>query len=222
MVIWLILTLCSAVLEAIAVQKNIRKLEFFAKPAMMVLLFVWLYSSTGLQGIALWFGFGILFSLVGDVVLLYPSDRMFLIGLSAFLFAHIFYLIGFKDQLLNITAWSFILLFLIFINGTRLLRKIVRSIRARKQDALVIPTIVYGLTISLMLYAAMSTIFDPTWKTSAAFFVSAGAFLFFLSDIVLAWNKFVSPTQNGPILNIVTYHLGQIGLIAGVISQIGK
>jgi hypothetical protein len=48
-----------------------------------------------------------------------------------------------------------------------------------------------------------------------------GAFLFYLSDVILAWNKFVSPIKNGRIINIGLYHLGQIGLIAGVISQFG-
>ena len=38
---------------------------------------------------------------------------------------------------------------------------------------------------------------------------------------ILAWNKFVSPVKNGRVLNITLYHLGQIGLIAGVISQFG-
>jgi hypothetical protein len=46
-----------------------------------------------------------------------------------------------------------------------------------------------------------------------------GAFLFFLSDIILAWNKFVAPINNGRIINIGLYHLGQIALIAGVVMQ---
>jgi len=221
MVIWLILAICAAAIETFAVQKQIKRLQFPAKPAVMIFLFIWLYTNTGLQGNALWFGLGILSSLVGDVVLLGKSDRMFLIGLNAFLLTHILYLLGFQEQLRNITAWSFVLLVLIFINGTRILTRIVGSMRARGQNALVIPTIVYSLTISLMLYAGMSTIFDPTWTTSASFFVSVGAFLFFMSDIVLAWNKFVSPMKNGHILNLITYHLGQICLIAGIISQLG-
>ena len=48
---------------------------------------------------------------------------------------------------------------------------------------LVIPVIVYGTVISVMLYAAMSTIYDPAWKASAALFVSVGAFLFCASDV---------------------------------------
>ena len=107
------------------------------------------------------------------------------------------------------------------MNGVRLIRKIVSSIRAKGQTRLVYPVIVYSIVITVMLYAAMTTISNPEWTTRAAFFVSAGAFLFYISDLILAWNKFVSPIQNGRILNIATYHLGQIGLIAGVVSQLG-
>ena len=69
------------------------------------------------------------------------------------------------------------------------------------------------------LYAAMSTIYDPAWTNAAAALVSVGAFLFWISDLILAWNKFVSPAKLGRTFNVLTYQLGQISLIAGVISQ---
>lgn len=219
MYLWPILALVFATIEAVVVSRNLHRLEYIAKPAVMLNLFAWLYTSTGLQGSALWFGLGILLSLAGDVLLLVPRDRMFLPGLIAFSLTHLFYLIGFREQLFNLTAWSFILLFFIFLNGIRLLRRIVGSLRAHGQDGLATPVIVYGLVISLMLYAAMSTIFDLAWGTAAAFFVSAGAFLFWLADLMLAWNKFVAPLAGGRVPIILAYHLGQIGLIAGVISQ---
>lgn len=221
MVIWLILALIFTGLEVFALRKNLSRLEYIAKPAVVVCLFIWLYLNTGLQGNMLWFGVGLLFSLLGDVLLMISLDRLFMPGLIAFLLTHISYLIGFQEQLLNPTAWSFILLFFILLNAVRLIRRIVGAMRARGQNRLVNPVIVYSLVISLMLYAAMSTIFDPAWETGAAFYVSAGAFLFYVSDLILAWNKFVSPINNSRILNILTYHLGQIGLIAGVVSQFG-
>lgn len=219
MFIGLALVLIGALLEAIAVRRNIHRLEFFAKPAVMIFLLIWLYVSTGLQGRALWFGVGILFSLIGDVALLSSSDRMFIAGLIAFLLTHVFYLIGFKDELLHFTAWSSILLLFIYVNGLRLLWRIVGAMRLQGQDTLAVPVVVYGLVISLMLYAAMSTMYGPQWKTSAAVLVSGGALLFWISDLILAWNKFVSPIKNGHFFNIIAYHLGQIGLIAGVINQ---
>lgn len=219
MIIWLVLAIIAALFEAIAVQKENRTWEFFAKPAVMVFLLIWLYASTGFQGITFWFGLGLLFSLVGDVVLISRTEGMFIIGLIAFLLTHIFYLLGFRNELLNFTPWSLVLIFFIYLNGLRILRRIISAMRTKGFARLSAPVIVYGLVISLMLYAALSTIFDQGWSTSASFLVSAGAFLFYLSDLILAWNKFVSPIRNGRIANIVAYHLGQIGLIAGVISQ---
>ena len=221
MVIWLILAFIFAVLEAIAVSKNIQRLEYIAKPAVMTCLFLWLYTSTGLQGNTFWFGLGILFSLVGDVLLMTSLNRAFLFGLIAFLLTHIFYITGFGSELTAITAWSLILAIFIAINVGRLLRRIVGAMRSKGEKRQVVPVILYGTVISVMLYAAMSTIYNPAWTTRAAFFVSLGAFLFCASDALLAWERFVSPVPKGKVWNIVLYHLGQIGLIAGVISQFG-
>jgi uncharacterized membrane protein YhhN len=220
--IWLILALIFAVLEVLALQKNWNRLEYVARPAVMLCLFVGLYLATGLQGVTLWFGIGILFSLVGDVLLMILPDRMFLYGLTAFLFAHISYLIGFQNELMQFNAWSLILIVILASSAVRVIRRIVSAMRAQGQDRLVYPITFYSLVITTLLYAAMTTIANPAWKTSASFLVSVGAFLFFISDVILAWNKFVSPIKNGRILNIAAYHLGQIGLIAGVIIQYGK
>lgn len=221
MYIWLTLALILASLEWLAVWKGWQRLEYFAKPAVMVCLFIWLYASTGLQGKPLWFGLGILFSLAGDVLLMVPGERMFLFGLAAFLLTHLSYILGFREQLTNPSGWSLIVMIIVLVNGVRLIRRIVGTLRAKGQNTLVTPVIVYGLVISFMLSAAMITINDPAWKINAALLVSVGAFLFYVSDLTLAWNKFVSPLRNGPIVNIVTYYLGQIGLIAGIISQFG-
>lgn len=221
MYFWLILALIFAGLEALAVSKNLRRMEYMAKPAVMVCLFIWLLLRTGLRGNMLWFGLGILFSLLGDVLLLVPHDRMFIPGLVAFLITHVCYLIGFQEQLFHLTAWSLIVMAVILLNATRLLRRMVGAMRARGEYGMIKPVILYGLVISLMLAAAMSTISDPVWKTGSAFYVSAGAFLFWISDLLLAWDKFVSPLKIGRVPSIVAYHLGQIGLIAGVINQFG-
>jgi hypothetical protein len=51
--------------------------------------------------------------------------------------------------------------------------------------------------------------------------VSFGAALFYFSDIVLAWNRFVSPIKNGRMLNIGMYHIAQIMIVVGVGTQFG-
>jgi uncharacterized membrane protein YhhN len=220
MVLWLISAFLFAVLEIVAVSGNIQRLEYFAKPAVMISLFLWLSSSTLLRGNAFWFGLGLLFSLAGDVLLI-SFEKLFLLGLIAFLLAHLSYITGFREELATLTAWRLILAVLIAINVGFLLQRIVRAMRTRGENGLVVPVIIYGTIISVMLYAAMSTIFNPAWKPNASFFVSLGAFLFCASDAILAWNKFVSPVRNGREWNISLYYLGQVGLIVGVIAQFG-
>lgn len=221
MYFWLALALLFALLESIAVSRNLKRLEYIAKPAVMAFLFLWLYTTTGLQGTTLWFGLGILLSLVGDVLLMISLDRLFLPGLAAFLLAHLSYITGFRAELTTVNVWSLILLAFIAINASRLLRRIVGAMRARGENTLILPVIAYGIVISIMLYAAMSTTSNLTWSPLAASLVSAGALLFVASDVILAWMKFVAPLKNARIWNIALYHLGQIGLIAGVVSQFG-
>jgi hypothetical protein len=73
-----------------------------------------------------------------------------------------------------------------------------------------------------MLLSAILTFYRVDWKPSASGLVSLGAILFYFSDIILAWNKFVKPVRNGRVMNMITYHLGQIALVSGVLLQFGK
>jgi uncharacterized membrane protein YhhN len=220
--IFLIAALIFAALEALALWKNWLRLEYLAKPAVMIVLFLWLWTSTGLSGVSLWFGLGILLSLIGDVLLMISLDRLFLAGLVAFLLAHVAYMIGFNIPIPEISAWGLFLAVMIGLGGTRIIRSILAPLVANGKGRMRIPIIIYSVVISLMLLSAMLKLTDLTWSANAAVLVSLGAFLFYISDIILAWNKFVSPIQHGRIYNIAAYHLGQITLIAGVIAQFGS
>ncbi|MGD8404130.1 MAG: lysoplasmalogenase [Anaerolineales bacterium] len=219
--ILIILAFIFAGLESLALWRGRRQLEYIAKPAVMICLFIWLYLSVGLKGAPLWFGVGILFSLAGDVALLF-IDRFFMLGLINFLMGHVAYLIGFNTPLpQSTTVWSIALAVMIGLGSVRVLRRIVGSIRAKGQKRLVGPVIIYGTVITLMLLAAMLTLFRLEWDATAALLVSFGAALFYFSDIVLAWHRFVSPIKNGRMLNIGMYHLAQIAIVAGVGMQFG-
>ena len=208
-----------AALTSFGLWKNNRLLQFIAKPAVMVVLFIYLWTSTGLQGATLWFGLGMLLSLTGDVLLLW-IDRFFLFGLIAFLLAHIAYLVSFNIPASPISMWGFLLAIIVGLAGARIIRRILSAMLEKGQSRTRIPVAIYSAVISLMLLSAMLKLTDPGWGAGAALLVALGAFLFFLSDIVLAWNKFVSPIQNGRMINIGLYHLGQILLAAGVVMQL--
>ncbi|MEP7137897.1 MAG: lysoplasmalogenase, partial [Chloroflexota bacterium] len=199
--------------------KNIPRLELIAKPAVMIALFFWLWTSVGMSGAVLWFGLGILFSLTGDVLLMLSLDKFFLPGLVAFLLAHVMYVIGFNLPLPALSAWGFLLAIMIGIGGVRIMRRIVAPLATQGQAGLRTPILIYGVVISLMLLSALLKLTDLTWNAGAALLVGVGAFLFYLSDIILAWLKFIAPIQHGRIYNILAYHLGQIALIAGVVMH---
>lgn len=218
---YLLAALIFAALESLALWKQIRPLEFIAKPAVMVVLFAYLWTAAGLAGAVLWFGIGILLSLAGDVLLMW-IERAFLFGLAAFLLAQVAYVIGFNSPASPISLWGLILALIIGLGGARVVRRILSSITDKGQTRMRLPVTVYGIVISLMLLSAMLKLTDPGWGAGASLLAALGAFLFFISDILLAWNKFVTPIHHGRMINIGLYHLGQIALIAGVVMQFGN
>lgn len=217
--IYIFIALFFAGLESLALWKQIRPLEFIAKPSVMAVLFVYLWTTIGLSGAGLWFGLGILLSLAGDFFLLW-LDRFFIFGLAAFLLGHIAYVIGFNLPASPFTFWGSVLAIIIGLSGVRVVRRILAALTSKGQSRLRFPVSTYGVVISLMLLSAMLKLIDASWNAGASLLAAAGAFLFFISDVVLAWNKFVAPIQNGRIINIGLYHLGQTALIAGVVMQL--
>jgi uncharacterized membrane protein YhhN len=216
-------TFLAALAEWWAVWKGRKRLEYFAKPTVMIALFAWLVKTAGLQGALLWFGIGILFSLAGDVFMLlndHLSELFFSLGLAAFLLAHLAYIVGFSFNLVEVPVfWAGMLALILALSAGRLLRRITSGMRAKGLKGLVAPVWVYGIVISIMLFSAMLTLSRLDWKALPAMLVSVGAFLFYISDIILAWNRFVAPIRNGRVINIAIYHLGQIALIIGVALQ---
>ena len=130
-----------------------------------------------------WLLFALLFSFFGDVFLLFEGEVWFLLGLSAFLIAHLFYTFLFfkisrpiKLKILHAVIISFYSLFLSF-----LLYIIWDSL-----EKLLIPVIIYGFTITIMaVLAGFSTI--NTGKIGFLF----GSLFFVFSDSIIAVSKFL-------------------------------
>jgi alkenylglycerophosphocholine hydrolase len=204
-----------AVIDWLAVVKSWRWLEYSAKPAVMVALLAWLGFYAGFQGPLAWFAAGIFLSLLGDVFLMPRIDR-FIPGLISFLLAHLAYIAG-----LNISGPppmglpAFIFAGLILVYGFFFYRRLARALKKRNVKRLQMPLLVYALMIGTMLLSALLAPFRPQWEFSPALLAACGALLFFISDSVLAWNKFVKHLPAGRLLVMVTYHLGQFALIGG-------
>jgi uncharacterized membrane protein YhhN len=227
MVPFLIILFLTALLDWLAVARGWTVVEFVAKPAVVLLLLGWLIV-TGLTSLPLiCFALGIFFSLLGDVSLLFSSarssSRWFMAGLGAFLLAHVAYIVGFNIPLMDAPLfWSIAIALLLAFAAARILQRLTTALYQKGLNSMARPVAFYGGIITLMLLSAFLALYSPRWPTLNSSLVALGAMLFYFSDIILAWNKFVTPIQNGRVINMVLYHLGQIALIGGVILQFGK
>jgi len=202
-----------AAVDWFAVWRDERQLEVVAKPLTLiaVLIGAWLLTRhTGPRYLASWFLPALAFSLLGDILLMLPGDRWFAPGLGAFLVAQLCYIVGLNETLPPASA----LWLLALVAGIDLivLPPVVRGARESGAEALQLPVVIYGVVLSLTLFSGWATWFRPTWPLVGRLTVSAGTTLFFASDLMLAWNKFVRTSRALEVGVIVTYHLAQIAL----------
>jgi uncharacterized membrane protein YhhN len=212
--LWLAIAAAIAVLDWIAVERKIKLLEYFAKPGAMLALILWLWQASGFQGVMVWFGVGLLFSLAGDVFLLLPREQ-FIPGLVAFLLAHVAYIIGFNAAPPPLNLPAALMALVVLLAALQIYRGVAAGLQASGQTRLKAPVLVYSLVISLMLLSALLTFVRPEWQPAPALMAGVGALSFFISDSVLAWNKFVTPLAHARLITMVTYHLGQALIMLG-------
>ena len=224
--ILLFLTFIFAALEWTAEYKRIRWLIYLTKPAMMLALIAWVWTYSDLPSLLgnpktfplFWFVVALVFCLAGDVFLMLP-ERFFLPGLIAFLIGHIFYIAGFGGVFPpQGTYWPGVLVaLLVILTGAGVYRRLAQGMDASGNTRMKIPVSIYALIISIMVYAALTTLLDNQWHYTSALWVSVGALLFFISDILNAWRRFVEPIPNARITIMVAYHLAQIALALGAV-----
>jgi uncharacterized membrane protein YhhN len=184
-----------------------RRTERWSKPlALIALIVVALMLEPADQLVRAWFVIALVCSLAGDVFLLY-GDRYFVPGLVSFLLAHLAYTFGF----IAFDDWSSAGFLVGAVTMVALAVAVgARIVRAahRKERALGPAVSGYLVAISLMFCAAMAT--GNTWAI-------LGAALFVASDSVLGWRQFVTEARWMPVTIMVTYHLGQAGLVASLV-----
>ncbi len=198
----------------IAVYKNWKKAEYILKPAVMLCILAWMGLEGGFTGWIAWFALGILFSLIGDILLLLPYN-LFGAGLAAFSLGHVAYIIGFNPTLPPINPTSLVLAFMVTLVSSQIYRRLLASIRSTGSTQWIRPVFAYVVVIALMALSALLTLVRTDWQPTPAILVSAGAILYMISDTLLAWNKFIAPVNISRVTSMATYHLGQIMIALG-------
>jgi len=187
-----------------------RALEYVCKPATLVALIIAagaLDPGADAHSRRVWFVVALVCSLAGDVLLMLPRD-LFVPGLAAFLVGHVCYLVGFWTDGPSAPALavaSVVVLAVVVPLGRRILGSIVRA----------------GLPVELRFavgaYMAVISAMLATALASGNVIAAAGAVLFVASDSMIAWERFVRRFAWAPVAIMVTYHLGQTGLVASLL-----
>ena len=214
---WFFLTVVLAIVDWIAIYRDHTTVNYFAKPATLLALIAWFTSLGGWQLGLTWFGLALIFSLAGDILLMLP-DRFFIYGLYAFLITHICYIIGFNPaQPVNTLPTLLIGAGVLLISSVlfNVLRKAI--LLRQDQRKMETPLLIYCLALSMMLFSGLLTLAQSTWTPGASGLAAAGGILFFGSDGLLAYNRFVKILPNARFYVRIGFHLGQIALIAGVL-----
>lgn len=217
---WLPACVLAAAADWLAVWRGWRRAGYFTKPAAMVLLLIWFGSVGRFQGLLMAFGIGFLFSLVGDILLL-AGYHYFLPGLVAFLLAHLAYILAFNHPQPPLSLPFLVLGLAVLAVWLAILARLDGAMRASPAHGRMrVPVALYSGVIALMLFSALLTLFRPDWQLPAAALAAVGGFLFFISDTMLAYDRFVRPFPRARFWVRVSYHAGQLGLAAGALLHV--
>jgi uncharacterized membrane protein YhhN len=199
---FLAITAVVAVADWVAVVRSMRSLEYVSKPAVMIgLIAVALELKPVSSTERAFFVAALVLGLVSDVFLMLPRD-MFLMGLLAAFVEHLAYIAAFRARALSAGLLSTATV-IALVSVVVLFPPIYRAVRENR-TGLVVPIIAYMLVFVVMVASAGGT---------GSLVALAGALLFFYSDALLAWNRFVKPLSWGRPVNIVAYHTGQALLV---------
>ena len=204
----LALTLLIALADWVAVAVDRRPLEYVLKPATMVALGA-VVLALDLPGGQLrwWYLAAIILSLSGDVFLMLPESAMdpelsFVAGLGSFLVAHVLYVVGMV--LLGVSGgWLVIGTVAAVLVIVTVGRRVIAGARATDRR-LFAPVMAYVVVIAVMIATSFGT---------AIIVGIVGALLFGFSDSVIGWTRFLRDFPHSRVVVMVTYHLGQVGLV---------
>jgi len=215
-VLLLVAALLSATCNWLSIYRGWRVGEYISKPFTMALLIgcaLLLPVTVANQWLAKLFTIGLVFSLIGDVFLMRPNNKLwFLSGLTAFFCGHVAYILGMNNTLPPLSSWPVLVAAL--VTAFFVIRVIIQGMVRNGKSSLIPPVKAYALVLALMFYSGMTTFFRPDWSLLGSIICVISATLFFISDSFLSYGLFVAVRENrvNRVIVMVTYFLAQIGL----------
>lgn len=147
---------------------------------------------------------GLLLSFGGDIALMFQENRKaFTIGLGLFLLGHVAYTVVFT-LLGAFSTWDLVSAGILVVAGVSFYLLIRSNLRTMQM-----PVIAYIVAISVMVNRAGSTLASPVVGVGQALMILIGAVLFYISDVILAANRFWKSWEYNRI-SLGFYYGGQL------------
>ena len=201
-----------ALLDWVAVERPLFRLEYIFKPLPLGLLVVAAVAAD-LGPAHPWIVAGLAFGLLGDIGLMLSTegepDLPFLGGLGAFLAGHICYLVGFTRHGVRGVDLLAGLLIVAGVAGLMLPQVLRGAARAAGREFAVVVAAYAGVLSAMTIFAVGTT----------AIATAIGGVLFLVSDTLIARERFVRPVPHGPLLIIATYHAAQFLIVLGLVQS---
>ncbi|MDQ8003424.1 MAG: lysoplasmalogenase [Pedobacter sp.] len=205
--------------ELIAVTNNLAVVRLFTKPIITISLMLFLYfaikrESRFTKKVII----GLFFSLLGDIFLMFvhTNQLFFMMGLGAFLIAHLFYIAAFyldSTNKMEVERRYVLPIFLVFgffcLAYYYLLRPYLGDMN--------VPVLVYSFVITMMGIMAALRYGKTNFKSFT--WILMGAIFFIVSDSILAYNKFVERMEIGDLLVMSTYMAAQFLITMGTVER---
>lgn len=208
---WLVAYLVAAGLSTLARFADLDLLGVVVKPLLMPLLLAFFVA--GLDGLqhrlATWVKRALVFSWIGDLLLMGDGRLFFVLGLLGFLGAQICYIAAFRPNALLGPLRTKPWLALPYVAyGAAFLWLLMPDL-----GALLVPVSIYAATLIAM--AILATGVSPT--------TAAGAILFVVSDSLIAATRLSDLLPSSAANWIMpTYVAGQLLIVLGVLQHLGR
>lgn len=193
----------------------LEELERFTKPLLMPLLMIYVYKSSLGKTTArvLLLCVALLFSWLGDVVLMYQGNELyFMAGIGLFLIAQIIYIVVLKKSMYQKPGLSLMKLLPFVIYAGVLFYILLPA------GDFTIPIIVYGLIIMIM--ATMARLREGNTSHDSYQLALFGSVLFVVSDSILAFNSFHTAIPYASVFVMLTYCAAQLLLVLGILKHV--
>ena len=188
------------------------ELAFYMKPFLIPSLILLVVAKRAIGGNKMLL-LAILFSTIGDVLLMFTGQLFFILGLLSFLIAHLLYIVIFK-QLLEPLKMSFVafggavFVLVYYVGLVSLLWPYLHEMK--------LPVLTYALVISIMAWLSLHFY---NGRSGFKWWIIFGAIMFVISDSLLSIQLFYGDFDDSHFYVMLSYLLAQFSLVYGILNM---